>query len=90
MRTIPVGCTGPEWRASTYVGSMTHHDPDSTGHDQHDDEGDSGTVSEAGSSSLNPDTALGGADSVPDTPDVNDSGEHGAHDVNVSSDEPAE
>ena len=76
---------------------MTHHDPDSTGHDQHEDDGGAGdtgsaggTVSEAGSSSLNPDAALGGADSVPDTPDVNDSGEHGAHDVNVAPDESAE
>ncbi|MGD8201035.1 hypothetical protein ACQE98_10265 [Ornithinimicrobium sp. W1679] len=31
----------------------------------------SGTVSEGGSGALNPDTSLGGADSVPDTPDVN-------------------
>ena len=30
-----------------------------------------GTVSEAGSAAVNPDTSLGGADSVPDTPDVN-------------------
>jgi hypothetical protein len=29
------------------------------------------TVSEGGSGSLNADTSLGGADSVPDTPDVN-------------------
>lgn len=30
-----------------------------------------GTVSEGGSSALNADTSHGGADSVPDTPDVN-------------------
>ncbi len=30
-----------------------------------------GTVSEGGSGGLNADTSLGGADSVPDTPDVN-------------------
>ena len=45
--------------------------------DQHtgrpdDSEEQGGTaVSEGGSGSLNADTALGGADSVPDTPDVN-------------------
>lgn len=69
-------------RGPAYCGGMTHHDADGTGSDHHDDEG--GTVSEAGSGALNAETALGGADSVPDTPDVNDSGEHGAHDVNVA------
>jgi len=48
---------------------MTHHDNPSE-HEPTDDQ--AGTVSEAGSSSLNPDAALGGADGVPDTPDVND------------------
>ena len=32
---------------------------------------DGRTVSEGGSGALNADTSLGGADSVPDTPDVN-------------------
>lgn len=40
-----------------------------------------GQVSESGSSSLNAETALGGADSVPDTPDVNDTGEGDAIDT---------
>jgi hypothetical protein len=58
---------------------MTHHDT-SQPHDhdhEHDAAGDGqdGTLSEGGSGSLNADTALGGADSVPDTPDVNDTGE---------------
>ncbi|KGN40276.1 hypothetical protein [Knoellia aerolata] len=66
---------------------MSHHHEDTSSSDHHDDEG--GTVSEAGSGALNLDTALGGADSVPDTPDVNDSGEHGAHDVNVAEDSSA-
>ncbi|MFC7490022.1 MULTISPECIES: hypothetical protein [unclassified Knoellia] len=48
----------------------------------HDDEG--GTVSEGGSGALNSETAQGGADSVPDTPDVNDSGVDGAQDVSVA------
>ena len=43
---------------------------------------ESGAVSEAGSSALNPETALGGADSVPDTPDVNDPVEGGSTDLN--------
>jgi hypothetical protein len=60
-------------------------DQDSTrAGEQGDDDG--GTLSEAGSSAQNPETALGGADSVPDTPDVDDSGEDGAPDINVPSD----
>ncbi|MFK5584065.1 hypothetical protein [Serinicoccus sp. LYQ131] len=50
------------------------HDHDhQDGHDhQHEQESSGGTVSEGGSSALNADTALGGADAVPETPDVND------------------
>ena len=76
-----------------YVGGMTHHDVPSE-HEPTSDEqsatlggsqgdGQEGTVSEAGSSSLNPDTSLGGADSVPDTPDVNDDLDGGRTSVNV-------
>lgn len=72
--------------ARAYVGTMSHHD--STGSDQHDDEG--GTVSEAGSGAPSPETSLGGADSVPDTPDVNDPLEGGGKDVNVADDEALE
>lgn len=50
-------------------------------------DGRDGTVSEAGSGSLNPETALGGADSVPDTPDVNDALEGGSRDLNEPGDE---
>lgn len=57
--------------AAAYVGGMSEQPQDSTERNDTDAEG-AGTVSEAGSSSLNPDAALGGADSVPDTPDVND------------------
>ncbi len=46
-----------------------------------------GAVSEAGSSALNAETALGGADSVPDTPDVNDPVEGGSTDLNEPGDE---
>jgi hypothetical protein len=61
---------------------MSQHPDDS------DQQGDQeGTVSEAGSSALNAETALGGADSVPDTPDVNDSEEGGSTDVNVAHEE---
>lgn len=69
---------------------MTHHDKpsehESTTDEQegaHQGGGQDGTVSEAGSGSLNPDTALGGADSVPDTPDVNDDLDGGGRDLNV-------
>ena len=65
---------------------MTHHDDGSTGDNQPKDRG--GTVSEAGSGSLNPDTSLGGADSVPDTPDVNDSLEGVGTNVNVADEPP--
>ena len=72
---MPCGSAGPT------VGGMTHdegrtadhdptHDEDQLGDDQGDGSGE-GTVSEAGSAAVNPDTSLGGADSVPDTPDVN-------------------
>jgi hypothetical protein len=47
---------------------MGHHQNDS---DHASPQGEGTAVSEGGSGSLNPDTALGGADSVPDTPDVN-------------------
>ncbi|SOC51450.1 hypothetical protein [Ornithinimicrobium cerasi] len=50
---------------------MNHHDDGQ----QHEHEGDGTTVSEGGSGALNADTALGGADAVPDTPDINDTGE---------------
>ena len=60
---------------------MTHHDIPSE-HESTDDQG--GTVSEAGSSSLNPDAALGGADGVPDTPDVNDRLDGGRTDASVA------
>jgi hypothetical protein len=60
---------------------MSHHD-DQHGHD-HQDEGTEGgaAVSEGGSGALNSETALGGADSVPDTPDINDTGEGDAVDT---------
>lgn len=38
-------------------------------------EGEDGQLSEGGSGTLNADASLGGADAVPDTPDVNDTGE---------------
>lgn len=60
---------------------MTHHD-DPSEHEGTDDQG--GTVSEAGSSSLNAETALGGADGVPDTPDVNDELDGGRTDASVA------
>lgn len=47
---------------------MGHHENDDR---RDDDASEKGTVSEGGSGALNPDTSLGGADSVPDTPDVN-------------------
>ncbi|KRE42421.1 hypothetical protein [Knoellia sp. Soil729] len=59
------------------------HDPDHSDN-QADHEG---TVSEAGSGALNPETALGGADSVPDTPDVNDPDHGGSTDLNEPGDE---
>ena len=72
--------------ARAYVGDMSQHPDDSD--QQGDPQGDQdGTVSEAGSSALNPETALGGADSVPDTPDVNDPDEGGSTDVNVAREE---
>lgn len=40
-------------------------------HDQESTDEQGGTVSEGGSSALNADTSHGGADSLPDTPDVN-------------------
>lgn len=58
-------------------------------HQQHtDSSGEQGgrTVSEGGSGSLNADTSLGGADSVPDTPDVNTEVSD-AVDINESSQE---
>ncbi|WP_158288634.1 hypothetical protein [Ornithinimicrobium flavum] len=49
--------------------SQTHRDDDHGSHDDHDDQG--AALSEGGSGALNADTSQGGADSVPDTPDVN-------------------
>ena len=46
----------------TYIGCMTH------------DTDQGGTVSEGGSGALNRETADGGADAVPETPDTNDTG----------------
>lgn len=40
-------------------------------HDQESAEEQGGTLSEGGSGAINADTSHGGADSVPDTPDVN-------------------
>lgn len=40
-------------------------------HEDRTDQDEQGTVSEGGSAALNADTSMGGADSVPDTPDVN-------------------
>lgn len=48
-----------------------------------------GERSEAGSSMANPDTSLGGADAVPDTPDINDTGEGDAIDTAEQGDESA-
>jgi hypothetical protein len=45
------------------------HDENDNGHDGSERAG--AAVSEGGSGSLNADTAFGGADSVPDTPDIN-------------------
>lgn len=39
--------------------------------DEQDQEQNGPTLSEAGSGALNAETSLGGADTVPDTPDVN-------------------
>ncbi len=50
-----------------------HHDArdrQRTAQDGKDPAGDGGQVSEAGSAGLNEETAAGGADSVPDTPDT--------------------
>ena len=63
------------------LGGMTHHE-DPSEHQGTDDQG--GTVSESGSSSLNPEAALGGADGVPDTPDVNDELDGGRTDASVA------
>ena len=76
----------PHHDDSTAPGS-TGADPAGHEHDdEHDDEG--GTVSEAGSSSLGSDTSLGGADSVPDTPDVNDPLTGGGKDASVAEESP--
>ncbi|MDT0214055.1 hypothetical protein Q9R29_09165 [Rothia sp. ARF10] len=66
---------------------MTHHDEPSEHEGSDDQSGNDdrgGTVSEAGSSSLNADAALGGADGVPDTPDVNDDLDGGRTDASVA------
>ena len=60
---------------------MSHHD-DQHAHDDHIEGTEEGAaVSEGGSGALNAETALGGADSVPDTPDINDTGEGDAVDT---------
>jgi hypothetical protein len=64
---------------------MSEHPHDSS--DTVDPTLEEGAVSEAGSSALNPETALGGADSVPDTPDVNDPVDGGSTDLNEPGDE---
>ncbi|MEO6021456.1 MAG: hypothetical protein ABIP45_14525 [Knoellia sp.] len=56
---------------------MSQH-PDGSDSDNDSQVDDEGTISEAGSSSLNLETSLGGADSVPDTPDVNDPDDGGS------------
>jgi hypothetical protein len=61
---------------------MSHHEDHSDSHGDHE-----GTVSEAGSAALNAETALGGADSVPDTPDVNDPDHGGSTSLNEPGDE---
>ena len=61
---------------------MSEHPDDSDSQNDHE-----GTISEGGSSALNPETALGGADSVPDTPDVNDPDHGGSTDLNEPGDE---
>lgn len=48
---------------------MSGHEHEQDGSDQWEQEG--GTVSEGPSALQNADTSQGGADSVPDTPDVN-------------------
>lgn len=48
---------------------MSEHQHDQDGSDQQEQGG--GTISEGGSALQNADTSRGGADSVPDTPDVN-------------------
>lgn len=59
--------------AQDHVQGAGHGHDHQDGHDhQHEQESSGGTVSEGGSSALNADTALGGADAVPETPDVND------------------
>lgn len=62
--------------------SNDHSTPGPDNDSDHDDGG--GTLSEGGSGALNADTALGGADSVPDTPDVNDSDDGSAQEANVA------
>lgn len=50
---------------------------------QHDTGDQDGAVSEGGSGKVNVEAALGGADSVPDTPDSNDRGEGDSRASNV-------
>jgi hypothetical protein len=68
------------------------HEDDRDGRDDRDEQSsqdEKGTaVSEGGSAALNADTSQGGADSVPDTPDVN-TGVSDAVDVNEPSQEGA-
>jgi hypothetical protein len=64
---------------------MSHHDDQ-----QGKDHPEGGTVSEGGSGTLNADAALGGADAVPDTPDINDTGEADGIDISEQSQEDGE
>lgn len=66
-----------------YRGGMS----DSQHHDGPDSDDAQGTVSEGGSGSLGAETSQGGADSVPDTPDVNTTTDTDAVDINEPSQE---
>lgn len=67
---------------------MSHHDEHQNEQNKHGDEHEDGaSVSEGGSGALNADTALGGADAVPDTPDINDTGEADGIDISEQSQE---
>lgn len=76
----PAAVEVPAGVGSPTVGGMAHADDqgpvdDGAGEEATDRRAEEaagdGEVSEGGSGALNPDTSLGGADSVPDTPDVN-------------------
>ena len=69
-----------------YRGGMS--DPQQNDQNEFSQQSEGTAVSEGGSGSLNADTSLGGADSVPDTPDVN-TGVSDAVDINEESQEGA-